>query len=129
MGRKFIPVLCSGEKTKLTRWVKQIHTAGHYIAAVDPGGDPFTSPGDPLFYFHHTALDRLWWIWQMQDPVNRLNSIPFNSMNKTHLMKRQRVVDPYNVTVDMKWLGPPVKLLETHDQLGGNGGAFCYIYV
>ncbi|KAI0428115.1 Di-copper centre-containing protein [Xylaria sp. FL1042] len=104
-----------------------IHTAGHYIAAVDPGGDPFTSPGDPLFYFHHTSLDRLWWIWQMQDPANRLYAIPFVDMNMTMPMKR--AVDPHNVTVDMEWLGPPIKLLETHDQLGGNGGAFCYVYV
>ncbi|KAI0911015.1 hypothetical protein F4823DRAFT_561369 [Ustulina deusta] len=104
-----------------------IHTAGHYIAAVDPGGDPFTSPGDPLFYFHHTSLDRLWWIWQMQDPANRLYAIPFVDMNMTMPMKR--AVDPHNVTVDMEWLGPPIQLLETHDQLGGNGGAFCYVYV
>ncbi|KAI0878767.1 hypothetical protein GGS24DRAFT_516569 [Hypoxylon argillaceum] len=104
-----------------------IHTAGHYVAAVDPGGDAMTSPGDPLFYFHHTSLDRLWWIWQMQDPENRLYSIPFVNMNMTMPMKR--AVDPHNVTVDMEWLGPPIKLLETHDQLGGNGGAFCYVYV
>ncbi|KAI0518167.1 hypothetical protein F5B22DRAFT_74382 [Xylaria bambusicola] len=104
-----------------------IHTAGHYIAAVDPGGDAMTSPGDPLFYFHHTSLDRLWWIWQMQDPENRLYSIPFVNMNMTMPMKR--AVDPHNVTVDMEWLGPPIKLLETHDQLGGNGGLFCYVYV
>ncbi|KAI1297343.1 hypothetical protein F5Y03DRAFT_369618 [Xylaria venustula] len=104
-----------------------IHTAGHYIGAVDPGGDPYTSPGDPLFYFHHTSLDRLWWIWQMQDPTNRLYAIPFVDMNMTMPMKR--ATDPHNITVDMEWLGPPVKLLETHDQLGGNGGNFCYIYL
>ncbi|KAI0387433.1 Di-copper centre-containing protein [Hypomontagnella monticulosa] len=102
-----------------------IHTAGHYIAAVDPGGDPMTSPGDPLFYFHHTALDRLWWIWQMQDPEARLHAIPSGNMS----MPMKRAVDPHDVMVDMEWLGPPIKLLETHDQLGGNGGAFCYIYV
>ncbi|KAI1126875.1 hypothetical protein F5Y10DRAFT_293325 [Nemania abortiva] len=107
-----------------------IHTAGHYVAAVDPGGDAMTSPGDPLFYFHHTSLDRLWWIWQMQDPTNRLYSIPFVDMNMTMPMKRGvEAVDPHNVTVDMEWLGPPIKLLETHDQLGGNNGLFCYVYV
>ncbi|KAI1179611.1 hypothetical protein F4777DRAFT_600403 [Nemania sp. FL0916] len=109
-----------------------VHTAGHYVAAVDPGGDAFTSPGDPLFYFHHTALDRMWWIWQMQDPKNRLYAMPFVNMNMTMPMKRgftRRAVDPHNVTVDMEWLGPPIPLLETHDQLGGNGGAFCYVYV
>ncbi|KAI0541728.1 Di-copper centre-containing protein [Xylaria digitata] len=104
-----------------------IHTAGHYVAAVDPGGDPFTSPGDPLFYFHHTSLDRLWWIWTMQDPTNRLYAIPFVNTNMTMPMKR--AVDPHNVTVDMEWLGPAIKLFETHDQLGGNNGAFCYVYV
>ncbi|KAI2614782.1 Di-copper centre-containing protein [Hypoxylon fragiforme] len=107
-----------------------IHTAGHYVAAVDPGGDPNTSPGDPLFYFHHTALDRLWWIWQMQDPGMRLNAIPFvnGSMTMPGHGKRQSK-DPNDVIVDLEWLGPPVKLMETHDQLGGNGGLFCYVYV
>ncbi|KAH9993471.1 hypothetical protein F4779DRAFT_608603 [Xylariaceae sp. FL0662B] len=104
-----------------------IHTAGHYVAAVDPGGDPNTSPGDPIFYFHHTSLDRLWWIWQMQDPETRLNVLPLSGgMNMKH---RRQTDDPMDTIVDMEWLGPPIKLLETHDQLGGNGGAFCYIYV
>jgi tyrosinase len=110
-----------------------IHTAGHYIAAVDPGGDPMTSPGDPVFYFHHTSLDRLWWIWQMQDPDNRLNAIPFVNVSMTMPMKKDRraanVTDPLDTMVDMEWLGPPIKLRETHDQLGGNGGKFCYVYV
>ncbi|OTA98759.1 hypothetical protein M426DRAFT_17083 [Hypoxylon sp. CI-4A] len=104
-----------------------IHTAGHYVAAVDPGGDPMTSPGDPLFYFHHTALDRLWWIWQMQDPENRLNAIPSGNMSMP--MKQRRADDPKDVIVDLEWLGPPIPLLESHDQLGGNGGVFCYVYV
>ncbi|KAK7413932.1 hypothetical protein QQX98_007200 [Neonectria punicea] len=39
------------------------HIAGH--AAV--GGimaDQVASPGDPLFFLHHTYHDRLWWLWQ-----------------------------------------------------------------
>ncbi|KAI1851561.1 hypothetical protein JX265_012357 [Neoarthrinium moseri] len=102
-----------------------IHTAGHYIHGVDPGGDPNTSPGDPGFYFHHGALDRLWWIWQMQDPDVRLNAVPTGGMSMPH----RRATDPMDIVVDMEWLGPPIKLLETHDSLGGNGGAFCYVYV
>ncbi|POS73933.1 hypothetical protein DHEL01_v207667 [Diaporthe helianthi] len=103
-----------------------IHTAGHYVAAVDPGGDAMTSPGDPIFYFHHAALDRLWWIWQMQDPDKRLNAVPTVTMPPMPMIRR---ADPANMTVDMAWLGPEIPLLETHDQLGGNGGAFCYVYV
>jgi len=26
--------------------------------------DPVASPGDPIFYLHHTWLDKLWWDWQ-----------------------------------------------------------------
>lgn len=119
-----------------------VHTAGHYVAAVDPGGDPMTSPGDPLFYFHHTSLDRIWWIWQMQDVEKRLYVLPNASMpmpmpngsmstmpGSRMPMLRRRAPDPQDVIVDMEWLGPPIKLFETHDQLGGNDGKFCYIYV
>ena len=93
-----------------------------------------TSPGDPLFYFHHAALDRLWWIWQMQDPEMRLHAIPNVTMPPMPMppmppMRKIRRADPMNMTVNMEWLGPEIPLLETHDQLGGNGGAFCYIYV
>ncbi|KAJ9150246.1 Di-copper centre-containing protein [Pleurostoma richardsiae] len=106
-----------------------IHTAGHYVAAVDPGGDPNTSPGDPIFYFHHTSLDRLWWIWQMQDPENRLDAIPYANSSTMMPMKDRRATDPKDTIVDLEWLGPSIKLLETHDQLGGNDGAFCYVYI
>ncbi|KAI0014583.1 Di-copper centre-containing protein [Xylariomycetidae sp. FL0641] len=110
-----------------------IHTAGHYVAAVDPGGDPMTSPGDPIFYFHHTALDRLWWIWQMQDPEARLNAIPFANTTMTMPMRKHRrqdhMANPLETPVDMEWLGPAIKLGETADQLGGYDGNFCYIYV
>lgn len=27
---------------------------------------------DPLFFLHHTQLDRLWWLWQQRDVENRL---------------------------------------------------------
>ncbi|OIW28322.1 Di-copper centre-containing protein [Coniochaeta ligniaria NRRL 30616] len=110
-----------------------IHTAGHYVAAVDPGGDPNTSPGDPVFYFHHTSLDRLWWVWQMQDVDHRLNAIPFVNDTMTMPMNKYRRAmadtNPLDTMVDMEWLGPPIKLRETHDQLGGNDGKFCYVYV
>lgn len=33
------------------------------------------SPGDPLFFLHHTNLDRLWWNWQQASPENRTNDI------------------------------------------------------
>ncbi|KAI0014687.1 hypothetical protein F4780DRAFT_767260 [Xylariomycetidae sp. FL0641] len=37
------------------------------------GGDmlPQTSPNDPLFFMHHSQVDRLWWQWQQVDPSAR----------------------------------------------------------
>ena len=29
---------------------------------------------DPVFFLHHTQVDRLWWLWQQEDPTNRLNA-------------------------------------------------------
>lgn len=26
---------------------------------------------DPIFWVHHAQIDRLWWRWQMKEPVNR----------------------------------------------------------
>lgn len=33
------------------------------------------SIGDPLFFLHHTNLDRLWWDWQQADPDARTYAI------------------------------------------------------
>ena len=96
-----------------------IHNSGHYISGGDPGGDPMVSPGDPIFYFHHASLDRLWWIWQMQEPDTRVNAQVSlgGGTNK-------------NRNIDLKWLiGDVIPVLEAHDGLGGHKGAFCHVYV
>ena len=50
------------------------HIAGHLAV----GGimvDVALSPADPLFFMHHTNLDRLWWQWQSQDLGGRLTDM------------------------------------------------------
>ncbi|KAF2645886.1 Di-copper centre-containing protein [Massarina eburnea CBS 473.64] len=50
------------------------HTAGHGGV----GGtmlDVVASPSDPLFFLHHTNLDRLWWQWQSQNLSARLTDM------------------------------------------------------
>ena len=31
----------------------------------------YNSPGDPMFWLHHGMVDRTWWIWQNQKPLER----------------------------------------------------------
>ncbi|KAG4425556.1 hypothetical protein IFR04_001253 [Cadophora malorum] len=45
------------------------HGAIHAMMGGDMG--PSTSPNDPIFFLHHTQVDRLWWLWQQQDPEKR----------------------------------------------------------
>lgn len=44
-----------------------LHVAGHFMIGGD-AGDLYSSPVDPLFYLHHTMLDRVWWLWQALHP-------------------------------------------------------------
>lgn len=97
-----------------------LHIAGHFMIGGDPGGDFYASPGDPAFYFHHGMLDRIWWIWQLQDPDNRVPMIPTMG---------DQPEGASDIIIDLQWSAPPVPLPELNDQLGGNYGQFCYIYV
>ncbi len=69
----------------------------------------------------------------MQDPDKRLNAVPTGrgaSMpDMPGMGGSSSGPDPAKAVIDLEWLAGPIPLLEAHDQLGGNGGAFCYIYV
>ena len=76
-------------------------------------------PLDPVFFLHHTQLDRLWWTWQRAHPEKRLaeyiGKAAHNSTEKASLAD----------VIPMGGLGPDVtvrKLMNTE------GGALCYGY-
>ncbi len=72
-------------------------------------------------------LDRFWWIWQMQDPETRLNA--WVSLGTTGGHNHHKRAGPEGMLIDLEWLSPAINLTEANDQLGGNGGLFCYVYV
>ena len=41
--------------------------------------NPVLSPGDPVFFLHHTNLDRLWWVWQSANLTYRLTDMAGNN--------------------------------------------------
>ncbi|KAK0736745.1 hypothetical protein B0T21DRAFT_441541 [Apiosordaria backusii] len=102
-----------------------VHAGGHYTVGGDPGGDFYTSPGDPAFWLHHTMIDRVWWIWQIQDLEKRLTEV---SMTRT----MGNFPPSANGTLDdlsgLGVLAGDVKVRELMSTLGGLMGKFCYIY-
>jgi tyrosinase len=48
-----------------------------------------TAAFDPVFYSHHSMIDRLWYIWQVQ---NGANNIPQNLLSRT--------LPPFNMTLN-----------------------------
>lgn len=47
--------------------VEQIHNSVHIWVGGTMSEIPVAAY-DPLFYAHHTMIDRLWWLWQLQNP-------------------------------------------------------------
>jgi len=100
-----------------------VHTAGHYIVGGDPGGDIFTSPGDPFFFLHHAQIDRVWWIWQNQDLKNRQNAIAgTNTLNNSPPSNATTLAD----LIDLGVNAPGIPISSAMSTLGG---PFCYIYL
>lgn len=90
------------------------HTAGHFAlggnGTVGANGtmyDQACSPGDPLFFLHHTNLDRLWWEWQAINLTSRLYDISGNNS------PRASFIDTFD-------LGYPTAAWYDYD--GDNGG-------
>ncbi|KAF2205686.1 Di-copper centre-containing protein [Delitschia confertaspora ATCC 74209] len=103
-----------------------VHLGGHYTIGGDPGGDFFSSPGDPVFWFHHGMIDRIWWIWQMQDPENRMNVVP-GTPNATIPGYAGGPALPDD-GVDLNWSAPKAWVRDLLTNIGGFEGQFCYIY-
>ncbi|KAK3314850.1 hypothetical protein B0H66DRAFT_563793 [Apodospora peruviana] len=107
-----------------------VHAAGHFTIGGDPGGDLFTSPGDPVFYLHHAQIDRTWWIWQNQKPAERTNAIggPVSLFDPPPVANGtlQDLVDLGPLTTPAAGAVPIAKLMST---VGLAGSPMCYIYV
>jgi tyrosinase len=59
--------------------------------------NPISSPGDPLFYLHHTWLDKIWWDWQNLNISSRLFD-----------MGGRNVQDPHEGFPEIPGVDPPL---------------------
>jgi tyrosinase len=70
-------------------------------------------------------IDRVWWIWQMQDLGTRLTQVSGGTSMSGFGSKNGTLTDDQ----DFGWSGPKVKLGDLLNTMGGNSGKFCYNYV
>ncbi|TVY39261.1 Tyrosinase-like protein [Lachnellula subtilissima] len=100
-----------------------VHGAGHFTIGGDPGGDIYTSPGDPVFWLHHGQIDRTWWIWQNQDIASRQNAISGTITMYNSPASRNGTLD------DILYLGVNADDIAIKDVMSTVEGPFCYIYM
>ncbi|KAM7211737.1 hypothetical protein V8F06_012870 [Rhypophila decipiens] len=107
------------------------HQAVHFGIAIGNGrgriGDmvPSSSPNDPIFFLHHTQVDRLWWIWQQADE-SRTNAYDgFHRLPPNAPEGEQGPPVTLNDILAMRDLAPDAKVLDVMDTRNAN---LCYEY-
>ena len=105
------------------------HGAGHLSVGGDAGhmSDIYASPGDPLFYLHHTTIDHEWWKWQNVDPEARLKDatgpiLPFGIPLGSRTGGENITLD---FMIGLAELAPMVPLRSVMDT---EGDFLCYTY-
>ena len=74
---------------------------------------------DPIFFLHHTQLDRLWWLWQVRQPDGGLTA--FGGPKLRQSIEMASLED----LIQMQSLAEPVKVAEVMDI---KGDFLCYDY-
>ncbi|KAK2597212.1 hypothetical protein N8I77_013073 [Diaporthe amygdali] len=103
-----------------------IHGGGHYAMGGDPGRDVFVSPGDPAFYLHHGMIDRVWWLWQMQNPQERQYGGIALMGTRTFMNSPESSNTTFEDALEYGYAaGPPIAI---KDAMSTVAGPFCYVY-
>lgn len=103
---------------------------------------PSASPGDPLFFLHHTNLDRLWWSWQKANLSSRLTDMSGrNTPTESDLESNEWVFpsasmldydgDPGNVTTlnHVLWMAGLLPNVTIADVMDPRGDVICAEYI
>ena len=82
-----IAVLGRADFLDFSNGVEQLHNRVHMWVGGHMGQIPFAA-FDPIFWAHHTMIDRLWRLWQLQHPVS---TVPADMLS--------RALPPFRMTV------------------------------
>ena len=102
-----------------------VHGGGHYTINGNPGGDAFSSPGDPAFYLHHGQIDRLWTIWQDLDFTGARQTAIAGT--NTFLNEPPSANTTLDTPIQLGYAGGAV--VKMRDVMSTTAGPFCYFYL
>lgn len=77
---------------------------------------------DPVFFLHHTQVDRLWWIWQQKNPTIRSQEYNGPTVNFKHNNSGVASLD------DMLYMGGLGKAVQVRDVMRTDTDLLCYRY-
>ncbi|KAL9630317.1 MAG: hypothetical protein Q9164_006482 [Protoblastenia rupestris] len=98
-----------------------VHAGGHGAVGGDMS-DFFASAADPVFWLHHSMIDKIWTQWQAADPKNR--QFALNGTNYL-LNPPNTTAVSVNYKQDFGYLDLPWAL---GDLMDVTKGPFCYKY-
>ncbi|KAH7024820.1 uncharacterized protein B0I36DRAFT_366729 [Microdochium trichocladiopsis] len=122
----------------------QQHPVGHFTYGGDPGGDIYTSPNElsqkltlnlpqliPMFWLHHSMLDRVWWMWQNQDRAATTERL--FQIGGTRTKRNDPPSDPATLedVLDMGY-ATPLKggvTVGIKHHVSTVAGPYCYVYL
>lgn len=79
---------------------------------------------DPYFFLHHAQIDRVWWIWQNQNPSERTYALAGTITLNNNPPSRNTSLDD---VLEMGVNAP--EGIKIGDAMSTLDGPFCYIYV
>ncbi|KAL2165018.1 hypothetical protein VTH06DRAFT_314 [Thermothelomyces fergusii] len=112
------------------------HGGAHYTIGGDPGGDLFTSPGDPAFWVHHAQMDRVWAAWQALgrlagpaggDPARRY--VDLGRGDYAHRTWQNNPPSPFAELTDVIDMGYAAPSTTIGAVMSTTKGELCYFYL
>ncbi|KAI0436029.1 putative tyrosinase [Xylaria telfairii] len=109
------------EETDYYQFVLKLEDGPHASIPIIVRGDfyRFTAPNDPIFFLHHTQIDRLWWKWQSQD--FKVRSLAYNGPSRHNSTITAQLTD----LIEMAGLAAEIPVSSV---MTINNGFLCYKY-
>ncbi|KAK0658285.1 Tyrosinase-like protein orsC [Lasiodiplodia hormozganensis] len=109
------------------------HGGGHLGVGGELGaiGDLYNSPSDPLFFFHHANMDRIWWTWEKRDFATRVKDISGPDTQFAYPFNFYGDVSYQNITLDYQMHvghASNSSWVRVGDVMDIQDGVLCYEY-